>query len=686
MASFDLLLLSLVVLVVGALVSALTAGSRRVCAWVSFAFAVVGAAAAANAGVTVYLLGPDGSRVLLSVPGFGAKLVLGLDHLSALFVLVTSLTALLTTLFAVRYLDAHPQESPLRFYPILLLFFAGVLGVVGTRDMLFFLVFWEFMTLASYLLVVYERRDAAVLRAGLKYFIITHVATACLIAAVVIVYRHAGQQSFGFDAMHLGVANLGHTAPWLLHVVLALFFVAFATKAGILPMGDWLPDAYPAAPAAATAAFAGSMTELGIYGLVRVFGEFLPVVDTCLAWGAILAAFGTASIVFGTLVSLGQDDAKRLLAFSVIGQLGYVLLGIGLGVYFRPISPALALAAMLAGLFHLVNHVCYKSCLFLNAGAIQYRTGTRDLNQVGGLAATMPVTALTATVAALSISGLPLFSGFSSKWLLYHVSIMGGKVSPFALAFGLVAMFISIATLAVFLKFLASAFFGRPRTPRPEDPSREVPVSMQVPQVVLAALCVLFGVAPMLAVRPIYSAAAAVLTTEYAPSLESVFGDGWAGVALNAGAGLEGAWVPWPLLIAVAATAIVAYALYRAGGAPLRIVPVWHCGEEHTDAETAYPAHSLYQPFKEMLRVRVGRYQTEGIYPRLPRLRAPRVGWLRKMLDFDTWAYYPLIGWGARLVRRFSFTHVGIAQVYVLWMVVGMVAAIAALFALGGRY
>ncbi|MBM3474839.1 MAG: hypothetical protein FJX75_16370 [Armatimonadetes bacterium] len=334
MSAPDLLLLSMAVLVVGAAFSALTAGDRRLCGWVSFVFAFGGGAAAAAAAVVTYLFGPLGSRPLVSVPGLGASLTLGLDYLSAVFAVVVSVVAVLTTLFAVRYMEAHPAESPLRFYPILLLFFAGVLGVIGTADMLFFLVFWEAMTLASYLLVVYERHDHVTLRAGLKYFIMTHVATACLTAAAIIVYHQAGQaglRSFSFEAMQMGLANLAQQTPGLLHVVLALFFLAFATKAGIFPFGDWLPDAYPAAPAAATAAFAGSMTKLGIYGLIRVFCQFLPIGSACLSWGLILAVFGTASIAVGTLTALSQDDSKRLLSFQHIGQLGYMLMGIGLG-------------------------------------------------------------------------------------------------------------------------------------------------------------------------------------------------------------------------------------------------------------------------------------------------------------------------------------------------------------------
>ncbi len=684
MSPTNLAVLSVALFVVGAACSAVLVRDRIRCGYLAFAFTLAAAVAAGAAGVRVFVSGPTDAAVLARIGDLGASLTVHVDYLSALFLIVVAFIATVTTLFSIRYLEAHPQESALRYYPILLLFFGGIVGVICTWDMLFFLVFWEFMTLASYFLVVYYRSDAVALRAGLKYFIVTHVATACLIAAAVILYVHGGH-SFSFEAMRVGVTNLAVHAPGLLHVVLGLFFVGFATKAGIFPFGDWLPDAYPAAPAPATAAFAGTMTKLGIYGLIRVFFQFLPVYDTCLVWGGILAIFGAVSIAMGTLTALLQDDSKRLLSFSVVGQMGYILLGVGLGVYFRPLVPALAALAAVGGLFHMVNDTCYKSCLFLSAGAVEYRTGTRDLNLIGGLAGVMPLTAVAAIVASLAISGIPPFSGFSSKWLLYHAAFMGGKIAPFTLVLGLIAMFVAIATLALFLKFVTVTFFGKLRTPDPEREVREVPLSMVLPQMALAAVCVLFGVAPMLAVKPVYAGIAGLLTSGELPAFAAVFGSGSAGLALNTGVGLQGAWIPWPILIALAATAALAYVIYRAGSAEVLVSPVWYCGEEHTDEETAYLAHSLYRPFKDMLRVRIGPYETAGIYPRLPRLRAPGFAWLRRLFDFDQWAYYPFIRWGARMVGRFSETHAGIAQLYLLWMVIGTVAAVAVLLWLGGH-
>jgi NADH:ubiquinone oxidoreductase subunit 5 (subunit L)/multisubunit Na+/H+ antiporter MnhA subunit len=317
-------------------------------------------------------------------------------------------------------------------------------------------------------------------------------------------------------------------------------------------------------------------------------------------------------------------------------------------------------------------------------GAVEHRTSARDLNTIGGLASMMPLTAVAALVASLSISGMPLFSGFSSKWLIYHVSILGGRVSAFAVAFGLVAIFISIATLAACLKLVTTAFLGALRVPGDREQVKEVSATMAIPQVVLGVFCVLFGVLPILAVRPIYKAVAGVFGSVMVPDFASIFGDGWfAGLQLATTAGYEGAWVPWPVLVGLAATALVAYALYRSGGAETMVSPVWHCGEEHDDEETAYRAHSLFRPFKDLLNIQIGSVKTEGLWPKLPPLKAPNLGWLQAIFDFDKWAYYPLVRLGRRFVKWVSTSHVGIAQMYLLWMIVGIIAAVVVLLSLG---
>ena len=207
-----------------------------------------------------------------------------------------------------------------------------------------------------------------------------------------------------------------------------MIFLGFLVKAGGFPFGMWwLPDAHPAAPSPVSALLSGAMIKLGLYGILRVFLSLMPPGPWLLPWGFVIATFGTLSLFFGTMAALVQLDSKRLLAYHSIGQVGYMLLGFGLGLALLERDPALAAVAIVAGLFHLLNHACFKGLLFLNAGMFEVVTGERDLNRLGGLNKVVPLTAACTIVASLSIAGLPPFNGFSSKWLLYHASVWSGR-------------------------------------------------------------------------------------------------------------------------------------------------------------------------------------------------------------------------------------------------------------------
>ncbi|MFZ0911935.1 MAG: proton-conducting transporter membrane subunit [Candidatus Korobacteraceae bacterium] len=511
------------------------------------------------------------------------------------------------------------------------------------------------MTLTSYFLVTFESENAASQRAGLKYFIITHGATLCMVAAALFLWRTSG--SFAFAAIRQTLSELLVARPLLAHTIIFLFFLGFATKAGILPMGDWLPDAHPVAPSGMSATLSGALVKLGIYGLVRLFCSFLVASPSLRGWGIILALAGTGSLFVGTLTALRQTDTKRLMAFHTIGQIGYICLGLGVGTYCLDRYPVLATIALAGTILHAVNHACFKSCLFLGAGSVLYRTGKRDMDQLGGLARFMPFTTGTTAIASLSIAGVPPLNGFASKWLIVAACLLTGMRFPLFLVLGLIALFISLATLASFLKVLASVFFGK------ADESlgiREVPISMIVPQVTLAALCVLLGIFPQLVLRFVGPAIAGANAMPVSGVDATRI---WSGLRLIDGSPV-GFWSPLAMLAALAVLALLSYAIQRAGGAQSRSVPVWYCGEEHAPALVRYPASSFYLPFKHAF---------QGIYPsgkvHLPRFPAS----LRRALDFDQWLYTPTVKAIDRTADRVSRTQVGTPQIYLLWIVIGAI-------------
>jgi len=662
-------------LAAGSLFTAVASRRRDLCAYLALAF-VAGASVFIIHGGVDSLWGTGRlahEATVATVRTLGATLTLAVDRLSALFLIIISVISFLTILYSTAYMRLYKRESLARYYPILLLFFAGVTGVVIVRDWFFFLVFWEFMTLCSYFLVIFEKENPVNLRAGLKYFIITHVATVLMVIAAIVSWHLAKPHSFAFAASAQAMGDLAKASPAGLHALLALWLIGFATKAGILPFGDWLPDAYPAAPSGATAAFAGTMSNLGIYGLLRVFVDLVPASQFSVVWGIIIALFGTCSIFVGTLTALSQEDSKRLISFNVIGQTGYMFLAIGMGLYFLPSHPALALVGLAAGVFHLVNGVAYKSLLFFTAGSLRYRTGTRDLNQMGALSKVLPATALAAGIGSLSIAGVPPFNGFASKWLIYQVSIIGGIQFPLFVLFGLTAIFISLVTLASFLKYLGAAFFGQPsdHVAHLQGKRQEVPAPMQVPQVVLALCCVAFGLFPLLALRPISRAITSLTDALAGLSGPRVWGHSSLGLSFTPDGAAVGVWNPVVAALALVICIALCYGLSRVARAPSRVVPVWYCGVDVPRQVGHFNAHGFYEPFRRA-------FEKVYVVTGVPRAGYPES--LARVFDVDSWLYAPLVRAGGRVTERFSRSHVGIPQWYLVWQVVGVALVLAALY------
>jgi hydrogenase-4 component B len=645
---------SIVILIVGSLASLLLARMRKLCGWVSFIFVGLSSICIGFAVARAFTEAPY-ERTIISLPHLGSALALRVDALSAIFLTVVALIALMSSLYSVRYMEHYARDHAAKFYPVLLLCVASMIGVLVSTDFLFFLVFWESMTLTSYFLVTFESESEASQRAGLKYFIITHGATLCMVAAALLLWRTSG--SFHFDALKQTLAALLDGSPILAHVIVFLFFLGFATKAGILPMGDWLPDAHPVAPSGMSAALSGALVKLGIYGLIRLFFSFLVASPSLETWGIFLALAGTGSLFVGNLTALRQTDTKRLMAFSTIAQIGYICLGLGTGAYCLQKYPAVAAIALSGAIFHTVNHACFKSCLFLGAGSVLYRTGQRDMNKLGGMAGFMPYTTGTTVVASLSIAGVPPFNGFASKWLIIVACILAGLRSPLFMLLGLTALFVALATLGSFLNLLGSVFLGKA-----DDAVRvrEVPASMVVPQLLLAALCLLLGIFPQ---TVLHFCGRAIESVIGIPA-SSVAADGiWGGLMLIDGTPVA-FWSPLAMLAALAVLGALSYGIQRAGGGGVRSVPVWYCGEEHAPASVRYPASSFYMPFKDAIR---------GIYPGAG-LRVPKFPVsLRRLLDFDRWLYVPAVRAVETAADRVSRTHVGTPQIYLLWIVIGAI-------------
>jgi hydrogenase-4 component B len=431
----------------------------------------------------------------------GPSLV-GVDALSAFFLLCIFVVSGLAALYGHGYLRGH--ETPARIatasasFSVLVV---SMVGVVVARDGATFLVAWEVMTVSSFLLVVFHDRREEARRAGIVYLAASQMGAVLILALFVVLSGRGGSLAFaGFSEARVGAA--AHSACF------AFALLGFGLKAGFFPLHVWLPAAHPAAPSHVSALLSGVMIKMGIYGFVRALGWLDPVPT----WAAALVvAVGIGSAILGVLHALAQHDLKRLLAYHSVENVGIIVLGIGIGLVGRSEgSPAIASLGFGAALLHVLGHGLFKGLLFQSAGSVVRATGTRDLDRMGGLGRSMPVTATAFLVGSVAICGLPPLNGFVSEWLLYVGALRAGAGSAAggsALAVAVVASLALVGGLAAacFVKAYGVVFLGTPRTD--DLAPTEAPASMKVAMGFGIALCALLGLWPEAGVRLVSRAA-----------------------------------------------------------------------------------------------------------------------------------------------------------------------------------
>lgn len=406
-------------------------------------------------GNTIY------SDFLSQMAPFGLRLQV--DGLSIVMALVGFLLWLAVSIYSISYI----KTDLVRYYSLLLIVLGAVQGTVLAKDLISFYVFLEIAAVATYFLIIHKR-SVDVLQAGYKYIVMTLIGAFLILLSIILVYIDTGSYEM------IRVTKSG------VPIVPVLFLLGCFVKAGVVPLHTWLPDAHPAAPSPVSAFLSGMMIKIGAYGIIRFIFPLLnfdlPDTNFGELLSALIMSIAIASMLIGVLLALAQTDVKRLLAYHSISQMGYILLGIGLGT-------ELGLAG---GLYHLVNHTIFKGLLFLCMGAVTYSTGTRKLDNLGGLWKKMPITTFTCIIAALAISGIPPFNGFASK------TVLAEAVANYSFVLKFVMMVTAALTFASFFKLISYTFFGEPK--RPLVTVKEVPLLMQLPMIVLAILSVLLGI------------------------------------------------------------------------------------------------------------------------------------------------------------------------------------------------
>ena len=438
--------------------------------------------------ISFYFLFTTGSKVsVYKVGGWEAVnnipigIYMVLDGFTAIILCIINLIGFLSVFYSISYISRYTSEN--YFYALFCLMIAGMNGVVLSGDIFNIFVFLEISAISSYALVAFgvERNE---LEATFKYQVLGGIASFLILIGIAFIY---------WEAKTLNIADIrnvfstGYDRKYYL-LIQILLLSGFGLKAAIIPFHAWLPDAHSSAPSPISAMLSGVLIKaVGIYVIIRLFFNMFEISE---GMAVLITTLGTLSMVIGVFLAIGQWDIKRLLAYHSISQMGYVVLSVGIGMILisRGVRTEIAALAIAGGIFHLINHAAFKGLLFLNAGAIEYSTGTRNLQEMGGLSKSMPVTSATSLVASLSISGIPPFNGFFSKLIIIIAAIMARF---YFLA--LLAVIVSIITLASFMKFQRYAFFNKSDGEN-KTKVKEVPFPMLFSMIVLGIICLLLSI------------------------------------------------------------------------------------------------------------------------------------------------------------------------------------------------
>jgi hydrogenase-4 component B len=585
----------------------------------------------ALAGLAALAAPPAGLRLPLFLPWIGARF--RLDPLAGFFLFVVNLGGAGASLYGLGY--GRHEVAPQRVLPFFPAFLAGLNLVVLAADAFGFLLAWELMSIASWALVVAHHHEQRNLRAGLLYLLMANLSGLALLLAFGLLAGPAGDYSFA--AMRTAHPGAGAAA-------LALVLVLFGTgaKAGLVPLHAWLPEAHPAAPSHVSALMSGVMTKVAVYAFIRIVFDLL---GTPPWWAAVVVlALGGGTAVLGVLYALMQHDLKRLLAYHTVENIGIIFIGLGLAMAFRADGDATGAAlALTAALFHVFNHAVFKSLLFYGAGAVQTATGTRDMEQLGGLIHRMRVTSFTFLVGCAAISALPPLNGFVSEWLTFQAILLHPDLPQWGLkvmlpADGALLALAAALAAACFVKAFGVTFLGRPRSAA-ASLATEVDRFSRAAMAGFAVLCLLAGIFPGVMIDALAPVAHLLLGTRLPAQLAVP----WVSVIPVAAArsSYNGLLI---FLFIAAATSVTVAAIHRFASHAVRRAPAWDCGFPDPSPATQYTADSFAQPIRRVFAASL--FQAREVVSMPPPGDPSPARIVKSIRDpIWDWGYAPVAGW-----------------------------------------
>lgn len=516
------------------------------------------------------------------------------DPLSLFFLAVIFVVSIPAFIYSPGYLKGHVSGGKtVLLHALTAVFIASMAAVVTSADVIAFLIAWEIMSLVSFFLVVFDHEQSASVSAGVMYIIMTHIGTAFLIAAFTIMYVHG--HSFKFGELTAACASMPQN---LRDLVFVFLFIGFGTKAGVVPLHIWLPYAHPQAPSHISSIMSGVMIKTAVYGMIRFIVFMLGPASSW--WAVVILVFASVSCLAGIIYALMEHDIKKLLAYSSVENMGIILLGLGASMLFYSMGmSAMAVFALSAALYHIINHAVFKGLLFMGAGAVYNAAGTRNMEKMGGLVKNMPVTAVLFLCGAMAISALPPFNGFVSEWLMLQ-SFFGGayqiQAGGYKLFLGLCAAVLALTgglAAACFVKAFGIVFLAKPRS-RQAEQAREAHYSMLIAMGILAALALFLGAGASVVIKYIIPIAGYSFGADTAGITS-----GMAGWSLNLSAGRPGFASPALIgLMLIALSAVVSAVYFFAGKTGKRSYRTWDCGYYNLTSRNEYTATAFSKPFR----------------------------------------------------------------------------------------
>lgn len=591
-----------------------------------------------------------------------------LDRLSAFFILALCVLVLCVSLYSIGYVSHYYGKRSVGLFNFLYsTFILSMFFVMTAGNAVFFFIAWEVMAVLSYYLVVFESEHVEKQKAGTLYVIMTHVGTAFLMIAFMLMYSYTKS----FDLFGDSTAIPATTR----NVMFILFLIGFGVKAGVIPVHIWLPRAHPAAPGNVSALMSGIMIKTAIYGLLRFVLVYLGVENTW--WGVTILIIGMTSAVLGVAYAFVENNIKKLLAYSSIENIGIIFMGLGVAfIAFSRDNNAVGALALAASLFHTFNHTLFKGGLFLGAGSIHFSTHTINMEQLGGLIKKMPVTAVFMLGGALSISAIVPFNGFASEWLT--LQSLFSSIVPGQAALNITAI-LSVAALAIagalaaacFVKLFGISFLGVGRTEHANH-AKEVPVVMNIGMGLLIVLCLILGLFPMLFLKltdnlVLELAGQSIIGQLKGPFLIANY------TAQTSGNAISPLMIVAALVVLILATLLV---LRLVGGKYIeRKYGTWDCGFEALNARMQYSATGFAKPveivFRMLFRPSRG-LKVEGDHHYHPET----MEYTTSMESvFEKYIYKPILEFTKSISKRVKFTvQTGSVHMYLIYIFITVLA------------